>query len=85
MIAISYPLAIFIYMTLWLTLLLVLWFRSLLRRRRFHWQINSGRLFDCDRCHYAFLTREEMNLTRCPRCNSICIRRKRRHDATLRP
>ncbi len=85
MIAISYAHAIFVYMTLWLALLLVLWCRSLLRRKRFQWQLTNSRLFDCDNCHYAFLTKEEVNLTRCPRCNAICIRRKKRRGAPFRP
>lgn len=80
MIEVSLATGLFIYMTAFLLLILVLWVRSLLRVKRFQWQLNNSHLFDCDNCHYAFLTNEPVNLTRCPRCNAICIRRKKRRS-----
>jgi rubrerythrin len=42
------------------------------------WKISNSRLFRCDHCQYAFLTKENTNITRCPRCNGMCILRKKR-------
>jgi hypothetical protein len=84
MIGISNSLAIFIYMTVWLLLVVLLWCRLLLRRKRTQWGLTNSHLFNCDSCHFAFLTKEEVNLTRCPRCNAICIRRRKRKNITGR-
>lgn len=81
MIGASLPHAIFVYMTVWLALIVFLWCRMLLRRRNAQWSLTDSRLFNCGNCHFAFLAREEVNLTRCPRCNAICIRRRRRRAA----
>ncbi len=68
---------IFIYLVLWLVLLLVLWGRAILRRRRNQWNLSNNQFFTCGSCHFAFLSEEPVNLTRCPRCNAICIRRRK--------
>lgn len=82
MIGITTSEAFFLFMTLWLLGLGILWTRALFRRRRFQWSLNDTRLFDCDSCHFAFITRESVNLARCPRCNAICIRRRKKHRGT---
>ncbi len=81
MIGIALADGIFIYLLLWLSLLLILWGRALLRRRKNQWDMNNNHFFTCDNCHYAFLSNEPVNLTRCPRCNAICIRRTKRKNS----
>lgn len=66
------------YLLFWIVTLAILWWREIRRQHRHDWKINNNRLFTCDQCHYAFLTRDENNVARCPRCNSMCIIRKRR-------
>ncbi len=78
MIPLSIADAIFLYFLLWVLVVLVLWFREQARLKRNEWKINRSRLFNCDNCHHAFISAESVNLTRCPRCNSICFRRKQR-------
>ena len=68
-----------------LTLLMLLLVGIMLLWLRFSLRVTKANpdeeraLFDCDNCHYVFVGKEPVNLTRCPRCNAICIRRKRRH------
>ncbi len=54
-----------------------LYLRSSIRRRRMYDKHYASHLFTCDHCHYAFLNKDQLNLVRCPRCNSICIRKRR--------
>ena len=53
-----------------------LWHRERRRLRRNEWRLSSSQLFHCDQCHYSFIPEEPVTLTRCPRCNTICIKRK---------
>ncbi len=69
---------LFILLALALLFILILWIRELRRQKRYEWESSNRNLFFCSRCHYSFLTGEPVNLTRCPRCNQICFRRKRR-------
>ena len=78
MIGMTYSEALFGVLVLWLVFILVLWLRELQRIKRHEWHLSNGRLFHCDICHHSFISKEQVSLTRCPRCNSICIRRKRR-------
>ncbi len=78
LIGVSFSTGLLVYLIGFLALIIFLWVRSLLRGGRNQWQLNNSRLFDCDSCHYAFLADEAVNLTRCPRCNAICIRRQKR-------
>ncbi len=68
-----------VYFFGWLILIAVLWVRELLRVRSFEWHLSKSRLFHCDHCHHSFIIKEAVNLTRCPRCNSISICRERRN------
>jgi len=79
MISLDFSAGLFIYLMLWLLTIVILWARELWRLRHNDWRVSNSRLFSCDHCHYAFVTKEDTNITRCPRCNSMCILRKRRH------
>ncbi len=78
MIEVSFDTALFIYLVLWLVMLATLWRREIVRLRRNEWQLSNSRLFHCDQCHHSFIIGEPVNLTRCPRCNAVCTRRRRR-------
>ena len=78
MIAINFSTALLIYMLVWLLTIAILWIREVWRNKVNDWKISNSRLFRCDHCQYAFLTKENTNITRCPRCNGMCILRKKR-------
>ena len=78
MIEITYADGFFIFLLAWLVLLAVLAWREQLRCKRHKWQLINSNLFHCDNCHHSFIPDEELNLCRCPRCNAVCIRRRRR-------
>lgn len=78
MIALSYTDAFFLYLLAWLLLLGFLTWRENLRSKRHHHQIFKSSVFHCSKCHHIFVEDKQMNLHRCPRCNAICIRRRRR-------
>ena len=69
---------IVLYLVLWLVAIAFLWIRELLRARRAEQMAIRGRLFTCDKCRNVFLYEDTSNITRCPRCNSMCILRKKR-------
>ena len=55
-----------------------LWFREIIRVKRLEWGLHRTRVFHCRNCHHSFLTNEDdMNMTRCPRCKTVCLRRHR--------
>ncbi len=56
----------------------VLMVRETLRRRKNYWEMGGSKLFECKNCHYSFVSQNEANVSRCPRCNSICFRRSRK-------
>jgi uncharacterized paraquat-inducible protein A len=78
MIGIDFANGFFFYLLFWMLTLAILWWRETRRQHHRDLAANHNRLFTCDQCHYAFLTRDESNISRCPRCNSMCIIRKRR-------
>ena len=78
MIPVSLSGGLFLLVALWLAFLAVLWIRELRRLSRHEWENSNRNLFFCPNCHYSFLTREPVHLSRCPRCNTICFRRSRR-------
>lgn len=78
MIPVSMDTALMIYLMIWLIVIGILWGRKIWRDNAMEWNLGKNRLFRCDQCHYAFVNKESMTITRCPRCNSICIFRKRR-------
>ena len=53
-----------------------LWLRELRRVKRNSWQLSRRQLFHCNNCHLAFVPKEPVSLCRCPRCNTVCIRRR---------
>jgi uncharacterized paraquat-inducible protein A len=77
MIHLTYAGGIFVYLVLCLGTIAVLWIRELRRCRVNSWERNSRRLLNCPGCHVSFTVPENTNVTRCPRCNSICFYRKR--------
>ena len=80
MIYATYSEVFFFYFLLWLLLILLLWRREEARVRRNGWRISRSQLFHCDNCHNSFVNRDRnASICRCPRCNAMCIRR-RRHD-----
>ena len=78
MIGIDYGNGFIVYLLLWLITITILWVRELLRTKSYNWDISKSKLFNCDNCHYAFTGRDGGNVTRCPRCNNMCIVRKKR-------
>ena len=80
MISATFSEVLFMYFLILLTLVLILWRREEVRIRRNEWRISSSQLFHCDNCHHTFVNRDRRaSICRCPRCNAMCIRR-RRHD-----
>lgn len=75
---ISYSAFFLIVVICFLALLAVLTVREALRRRRNYWELGGEKLFECKNCHYSFVSKNEDNVSRCPRCNSICFRRRRK-------
>ena len=78
MIALSYAEVFFLYLLIWLLFLGFLAWRENLRNNRHHRQIFKSNVFHCNECHHTFVPDEQVNLHRCPRCNAVCIRRRRR-------
>ncbi len=67
---------ILIYSLIWLLVIFYLWHRELRRAALADWELNQSRLFNCDNCHHSFIAKDMRNVTRCPRCNGMCIYRK---------
>ena len=77
MINLTYAEGIFFYVLLCLGTIAILWARELWRNRAYSWESNSRRVLNCPGCHVSFTVQDNVNVTRCPRCNSICFYRKR--------
>lgn len=54
----------------------LLWYRSSSRQKRNAWQVSHSRLFHCNNCHHSFVPHTPVSLCRCPKCNTVCIRRR---------
>ena len=78
MIPLSYADAFFLYVAFFLILIAVLWSRENARVKRRERRNFSSRLFFCEKCRKPFLQAEDVNLCRCPNCNTVCIRPRRR-------
>ena len=78
MIGVTFGEAIFWFFLLQLLLVGVLWQRESSRQKRHERRNGSSRLFHCDSCHHNFVLDEDIYLCRCPRCNAVCIRARRR-------
>ncbi len=79
MIKLDFAEGLFVYFLFWFLTLTILWIREVWRGKVNDWSLSNSRLFHCDNCHYAFLVKDNANITRCPRCNSMCIFRKNRN------
>ncbi|OGV55128.1 MAG: hypothetical protein A2X49_15520 [Lentisphaerae bacterium GWF2_52_8] len=67
-----------IYLFIWFVLISFLWGRELWKQVVYDWSLSKDRLGSCGRCHYAFLVGPGENITRCPRCNEVCIIKNQR-------
>ena len=77
MIPLTYADLFFLYLLVFLLFIAILWNRERLRLKRNEWKSDNTRVFHCDTCHHTFISQEKVNLCRCPKCNAICIRRKK--------
>ena len=78
MIPISYSGIYAVYISLWLIILAILWFREERRAAKSDWAVVKKKLYLCDKCHLSFLaSHDQEHITRCPRCNTVCLRRHR--------
>jgi len=73
----NYADGMFFYFLCWLILLVVLWLREVRRERRNSWELTNSKLFHCDHCHLSYIINDEGSWSRCPRCNSVVICRKK--------
>ena len=79
MIHIDYINGFIIYIFAWLITLTILWAREIWRQKAYDWARDKDKLCFCDSCHFAFLTKHNENVTRCPRCNGMVFVGKRRN------
>lgn len=77
MIPMEFQYGFYLYIAIWLLTIIILWAREMWREKAYDWELSQDRLCVCDGCHYAFLIKHNENITRCPRCNEMCILRKR--------
>ncbi len=66
-----------IYVLAWFIVLTILWAREIWRVKTYDWELSKDRLAVCDDCHYTFLIKDQKNICRCPKCNSVCFFRKK--------
>ena len=76
MIPISFSEFFCLLLTILMLYLLLLWLRASARQKRNAWQVSHSRLFHCNNCHHSFVPRTPVSLCRCPKCNTVCIRRR---------
>ena len=81
MISLSYADAFFLYLLFWMLLLGFLTWREHLRTKNHHRRIFKSSVFHCSKCNHTFVADSPVNLHRCPSCNAICIRHRRRDSA----
>ena len=73
----------FILLTVLIAYIAWLWIREIRRVNHNSWQLSRRQLFHCNNCHWSFVPKEPVSLCRCPRCNTVCIRR--RNDLSFAP
>ncbi len=78
MIGIDFYWGFVLYLGVWLVTIFILWIRELRRLRLYDLKVGKNELCKCNSCHYNFLMNNNSNISRCPRCNAMCILRKRR-------
>lgn len=55
-----------------------LWLKMIWRQKMQDWSLSKEKMIVCDSCNFAFIVKNDENISRCPVCNHICIMRKRR-------
>jgi hypothetical protein len=78
MMALTYEEGLLVYFLVWLCVLAFLWGREIWRIQKYDWSQHADRLCVCEGCQLAFMIRPDVNITRCPRCNQMCILRSPR-------
>lgn len=72
-----YPAQIFeVFTFMWVALIAWLWIRHEYKLQSLDWTTTKEQLYSCSKCHKKFLAKE--NITRCPRCNEMCFRKKKK-------
>lgn len=77
MIPIGIPGAFVIYLLVWFLTLTILWGRELMRASTYDWAPTKDHFCICESCHLVFSVKPDVNITRCPRCNEMCILRSK--------
>ncbi len=77
MIPISFEHGFTLYIGLWFIMLSFLWGKEIWREYSTKWNSMQELLYLCDTCNHSFTSEQYKNITRCPKCNSICIFRKK--------
>jgi len=77
MIPLDYEQAFVLYVAVWLFFLLILWGREIWRAKVYDWALSEGRLCICEDCHFAFLVKPGVSVSRCPRCDEVCLVRQK--------
>ncbi|HRR28688.1 MAG TPA: hypothetical protein P5270_04935 [Victivallales bacterium] len=62
-----------LYIVFCLLSILLLWIRELIRLKSYQWYISSPSICICSKCHRGFLVKAGEKLANCPRCNDICV------------
>jgi len=77
MIPINFEYGFVIYITIWFCFFIFLWIKEI--RREYTSELNAMKelLYLCGTCHHSFTSHQRKNITRCPKCNAICIFRKK--------
>ncbi len=70
---------LFVYLAIWLGVIIFLWLREHRRATLADWELSKGKLFTCEKCHHSFIDKEMRNVSRCPKCNAMCISRKHKN------
>lgn len=78
MIHLDYEYGFVVYLFTWFVFLVIVWIRELWRAKAHEWTLSEGRLCICDDCHFAFLIKPGETAARCPRCDEICVIRKKK-------
>lgn len=76
MIGINFSEFFFLVLAASMLYIFFLWFREIQRIKRNSWQLSTSRLFHCNNCHLSFIPKQPVSLCRCPRCNTVCIKRR---------
>lgn len=84
MITVSYAEFFTAFLIILLLYIAWLWLREHNRQKRNEWQLSNRQLFHCNTCHLSFVPKHPVTLCRCPRCNTVCIRRNNGAAPTIK-